>query len=91
VKAGSVFLLHEDSKDEWLAWNPLIWRGPPGEAPKAPSTKGGESRLARFFHYRHEDEKAAARDAEAKPDASQASATDARRHDFFHRLFHHGE
>ncbi len=91
VKAGSVFLLHEDVKDEWLAWKPLLWRGPPGEAPvEAAKKSSGESRLARFFHYGGKDEKAAKQDEEPSKDATQASAVEAKRHDFFHRLFHGG-
>ncbi len=54
VKPGSVFRMHDEVKDEWLDWSPMIWRGPPGEAPaEADSGAGGKKQgpIARFFHH----------------------------------------
>ena len=91
VKAGSVFRMHDEVEDKWLEWSPMIWRGPPGEAP-AGATKGGdaggESRIARFFHHKKKDEEASKKAGEPSKDSSQEAAHEEKRHGFFHDLFH---
>lgn len=77
--------------DKWLAWSPLIWRGPPGEAPPESTQKtatGDGSALARCFHHENKDEAAAKREAEPSKDSSQQGEPDEKRHGFFHDLFH---
>lgn len=94
VKAGSIFRLHGEVKDEWLAWAPLIWRGPPGEAPpQAHGKQGGgvEAKVKAFFHHEGKDEAASRRDAETNPDPAQHGAREEKRHGWFYRKFHHGD
>ena len=91
VKAGSVFQMHGEVKDKWLEWSPLIWRGPPGEAPPEAAEKkgsGGESRIARFFHHKSKDEEASKKAGEPSKDSTQEAAHEEKRHGFFHDLFH---
>ena len=94
VKAGSVFKMHDEVKDAWLDWSPMIWRGPPGEAPPEATTKsdsGGESRIAKFFHHGNKDEQESKKAGEPSKDASQEAAHEEKRHGFFHDLFHKKE
>lgn len=91
VKAGSVFQMHDEEKDAWLKWSPMIWRGPPGEAPPEAAEKkdsGGESRIARFFHHKGKDEEASKKAGEPSKDSTQEGAHEEKRHGFFHDLFH---
>jgi paraquat-inducible protein B len=91
VKAGSVFQLHDEVKDKWLEWSPMIWRGPPGEAPPGATEggdAGGKSRIARFFHHENKDEEASKKAGEPNKDSSQEAAHEEKRHGFFHDLFH---
>jgi hypothetical protein len=92
VKPGSVFRMHDEVKDAWLEWSPLIWRGPPpGEAPPAAAGKkkeGAASRIARFFHHENKDEGEAEKAGEPTKDSSQEGAHEEKRHGFFHDLFH---
>ena len=83
--------MHDEVKDAWLEWSPMIWRGPPGKAPSKGVQKEaqkGESRLARFFHHEDKDEGEAEEDAEPNKDANQEAAHEEKRHGFFHDLFH---
>lgn len=92
VKAGSVFQLHPEVKDEWLAWSPLIWRGPPGEAPAAAAPKSksrGKRASARFFHHKNKNQEESERASEPKKDPSQEGAREEKRHGFFSGLFKH--
>jgi hypothetical protein len=94
VKPGSVFQLHDEVKDKWLEWSPLIWRGPPGEAPPEASVKkdtGKKGGIARFFHHEGSDEEASKKAGEPKKDARQEAAHDEKRHGFFKSLFHHDD
>jgi hypothetical protein len=91
VKPGSVFQMHEEVKDKWLEWSPMIWRGPPGEAPPEATQKsaGGKgSRIARFFHHKNKDEVESQKAGEPNKDSSQEGAHEEKRHGFFHHLFH---
>ena len=91
VKAGSVFQMHDEVKDKWLEWSPMIWRGPPGEAPPEATQKvgdGKESRIARFFHHKKKDEVESQKAGEPNKDPSQEGAHEEKRHGFFHHLFH---
>ena len=91
VKAGSVFQMHDEVKDAWLEWSPLIWRGAPGDAPPEAaqgSDGGGESRLARFFHHKKKNEDESKKSGEQSKDSSQEAAHEEKRHGFFHSLFH---
>lgn len=91
VKAGSVFQMHGEVKDEWLDWSPMIWRGPPGEAPPESSAKsddGAESRIAKFFHHESKDEEESKKAGEPNKDPKQDGAQEEKRHGFFHDLFH---
>jgi paraquat-inducible protein B len=92
VKAGSVFQMHSEVKDDWLEWSPLIWRGPAGKAPpEAAENKSGddkESRIARFFHHKDKNEEESQTAGEPNKDPSQEAAHEKKRHGFFHRLFH---
>jgi len=99
VKAGSVFAMKDEVKDEWLKWSPLIWRGPASAAPPAAAPKesksqaasesesenerGAASRVESFFHHEKKSEDEAAKAGEPEKDASQESAKDAHRHSFF--------
>jgi hypothetical protein len=49
VKAGSVFQMHSEVKDDWLEWSPLIWRGNPGQAPHR-GHREQEQRRQRIWH-----------------------------------------
>ena len=69
VKAGSVFKLHPEPKDEWTKWSP--------KKPKA-EHEGTLSRI--FHHHKGKDEKAAAADH----DASQPDPAKSHKHSFFH-------
>lgn len=89
VKPGSVFQMHAEVKEEWLKWSPLIWRGPPGEAPPEAAKKDKpESKVARFFHHKKKSEEESRKAAEPDKDPSQDGAHDKKRHGFFHGLFH---
>lgn len=83
VKAGSVFRLHPEHKDEWLQWAPLLWRGPPGEAPKEAAPKQGL--VSSFFHHRGSTEAQARNEGEHQTDAAQEGAE--QKQGFFHKLF----
>jgi hypothetical protein len=94
VKPGSVFQLHDEVKDKWLEWSPLIWRGPASEAPPAAVPKSGankESGLARFFHHKNKTEDESTKAGEPTKDSSQEAAHERKRHGFFHDLFHKKE
>ena len=78
AKSGSVFKLHPEVKDDWLAWSPMIWRGPADQKPKA--AKPEEHGIARFFHHDGKTEDEAKQDHDPKPE-------DEDKHGFFHRLF----
>jgi paraquat-inducible protein B len=75
VKEGSVFKLHKEVKDKYLAWEPVLWRGPPqkstGSEPAAAADEAGESV--------DESEQAEEKKAEEKKDEPG----------FFARFFHH--
>ncbi len=91
VKPGSVFQMHAEVKDKWLEWSPMIWRGPPGEAPPEATQKSGDgkgSRIARFFHHKKKDEVESQKAGEPNKDSSQEGAHEEKRHGFFHKLFH---
>jgi paraquat-inducible protein B len=93
VKTGSVFRLHNEAKDEWQKWSPLIWRGP-GKAPVEAAQKAGgkkESGLKRFFHHENKDEESSAAAGEPQKDPKQKAAHSKKRHGFFSRMFHHDE
>jgi paraquat-inducible protein B len=80
VKSGSVFKLHAEVKDDWVAWRPLLWLGPPGEKPKeAPPEK--ENAVERFFHHDDKSEDEAKKDETPNPDHEEKEG-------FFKRLFH---
>jgi len=92
VKAGSVFQMHSEVKDDWLEWSPLIWRGPPGGAPpEAAENKSGDSKesgIARFFHHKDKNEEASQKAGEPNKGPSQEGAQEKKRHGFFHDFFH---
>lgn len=91
VKAGSVFQMHAEEKDAWLKWSPMIWRGPPGEAPPGAADKkdsDGESAIARFFHHKSKDEEESEKAGEPSKDSTQDGAHKEKRHGFFRDLFH---
>jgi paraquat-inducible protein B len=87
VKAGSVFRLRPEYEEEWLAWSPVLWRGPPGSAPKQAPEKGGA--IARFFHHGGANEEQSKDHGERETDAAQESAE--HKHGFFHRIFGGGD
>lgn len=92
VKAGSVFRMHDEVKDSWLGWSPMIWRGAPGKAPAAAAKEPEhESAIARFFHHDDKSEEESAEAGEPNKDAEQVEAHSEKRHGFFSRLFHHGD
>ena len=78
VKAGSVFQLHPEVKDDWLKWRPLIWRGPADKHPGGAEAKKEEKHG--FFHHHEKSEEQTAEDG-PKPQ-------DEEKHGFFHRLLH---
>ena len=91
VKPGSVFQMHDEVKDKWLEWSPMIWRGPPGEAPPEATQKSADgkgSRITRFFHHKKKDEVESQKAGEPDKDSSQEGAHEEKRHGFFHKLFH---
>jgi hypothetical protein len=90
VTPGSVFEMHAEGKDEWLAWSPMIWRGPPGKAPPEAKQHDDkkESAIARFFHHDKKDEEDSKQAGEPEKDVNQESAGEEKRHSFFHDLFH---
>lgn len=91
VKPGSVFQMHDEVKDAWLEWSPLIWRGAPGEAPPEANQKSAEgkgSRIAHFFHHKNKDEAESQKAGEPNKDSTQNGAHEEKRHGFFHNLFH---
>jgi paraquat-inducible protein B len=92
VKAGSVFQMRSEVKDDWLEWSPLIWRGPPGKAPsEATENKSGdgkESGIARFFHHKDKNEEESQKAGEPNKGPSQEGAQEKKRHGFFRGLFH---
>jgi paraquat-inducible protein B len=88
VKAGSVFELQPEPNEKWLAWRPLLWRGPPEKRPKeAAQPEQHEGLIGRFFH--HEDKEA--EEAAADHDASQPRPAESKKHGFLHGLFHRGD
>jgi len=76
VKAGSVFKLHPELKDEWLKWSPGNLAGDPGS---------GSSGV--FHHHEGKDEKQAGADH----DPSQPDPAQGHKHGFFSRVFHGGD
>ena len=75
VAANSVFRLHREAKDEWLAWS---------SATLAPVKEGLVARV--FHHHRGKDPKEAAADQDpAQPDPARSA-----KHGFFSKLLHPG-
>jgi paraquat-inducible protein B len=89
VKEGSVFKLHPEVKDKWLAWKPVLWRGPAkkdaktdGDASGSETEKKKDSPgvIARFFHHENKDEDEAAKDAEVHKDPEDHEAHHEKKH-----------
>jgi paraquat-inducible protein B len=77
VKAGSVFRLHPEIKDDWLKWRPLIWRGSPQKHPAGAQAEEKQEKHG-FFHHGDKSEENTAEDG-PKP-------KDDEKHGFFHRF-----
>jgi paraquat-inducible protein B len=82
VTEGSVFQLHPEVKDAWLKWEPMIWRGPPGEKPA--QAVQAEKGVSRFFHHKDKKAEEATADSESQRDAKQK--TEKKKHHFFRNL-----
>jgi paraquat-inducible protein B len=82
VTEGSVFQLHPEVKDAWLKWEPMIWRGPPGEKPAQAAQ--AEKGVSRFFHHKDKKAEEATADSESQRDAKQK--TEKKKHHFFRNL-----
>jgi hypothetical protein len=78
VKAGSVFKLHPEVKDDWLKWRPLLWRGPANKHPGGAAAKKEEKHG--FFHHGDKSEE------QTVVDGPKPAAEDEEKHGFFDRF-----
>jgi hypothetical protein len=81
VKAGSVFKLHAEAKDDWHKW----------QADYSSEAKNGDGEkkpgiIGRFFHHEDKTEEEAKQE-----DPSPEPTHEEKKHGFMHGLFHHGD
>jgi paraquat-inducible protein B len=82
VKAGSVFKLHAEAKDDWHKWQTDY----SSEATDGDGEKKKQGIVGRFFH--HEDKS----EEEAKQEDPEPEPThEEKKHHFLKGLFHHGD
>jgi len=77
VKAGSVFKLHPEFKDDWLKWRPLIWRGSKDKHPGGAQAEKKEEKHG-FFHHKEKSEE--------QTEVDGATPKEEEKHGFFDRF-----